>query len=182
MILRFFFAISFQVNLLRKKDLHSIIRNTYGEEAHKLYRKYENTSRKLEKTKLDYNFYCKCKVYNIMPKFLRFKLFRRALQDSNFYKTCQVKLLTREINDKKKRIAALTSDLAECKDDILNYFPGVTRALIYRVVRDQQENFVAETSETHERKLNRLGIHNHFRPCDPNLVVHNFSSVFEQPS
>lgn len=33
------------------------------------------------------------------------------------------------------------------------------------------------TVAVHERKLHNLGISNAMQPCDPNLVVHNFSSV-----
>ena len=59
-----------------------------------------NAKSKLEKTKCDLEFLNKCKTYNVIPKFLRFKLYKRNVQNSNLYKSWQYKLLNLEIKSK----------------------------------------------------------------------------------
>ena len=82
------------------------------------YRKLINTSKKLEKSKLDHEFLLKCKTYNIIPKFLQFKLYRKSLHSCQFYKSWQIKLLSYEIKDKKDRI----EQLSLARDDEERYF------------------------------------------------------------
>ena len=65
------------------------------------FRTYWTTSRKFETCKLDIDFLVKCKTYNIFPKFLHFKLYKRSLHTTNFYKAWQNKLLFTEIKCKK---------------------------------------------------------------------------------
>ena len=65
---------------------------------------HENTL-KLSKLEFDLHFLQKCKIYNIFPKFLRFKLHKRTLQTWNFYKSWQAKLLLYEIKIKKQSIS-----------------------------------------------------------------------------
>ena len=55
----------------------------------KYYHKLLDSSRKLEKSKLDLKYLMKCKTYNTMPKFLRFKLYRKFLHDTSLYKSWQ---------------------------------------------------------------------------------------------
>ena len=65
-------SIVFILSLIKKNltDIVSYIRNNYSDDHLKLYRKLQNETLKLEKTKLDIKFLRRCKTYDILPKFL----------------------------------------------------------------------------------------------------------------
>ena len=55
--------------------------------------KYGNTLYKLEKAKLDVDFLKRCKIFDVTPKFLRYRLYKLCLHKSAFYNKWQWKLL-----------------------------------------------------------------------------------------
>ena len=52
----------------------------YGEEGFCLYKNVLNRSLKLNKLNLDLDFLLKCKTYNVFPKFLRFRWYKKSLE------------------------------------------------------------------------------------------------------
>ena len=100
-------AFSYDENLIGK--LHS----TYGVEGLKLYYTYWGLSKKIRKTRLDLEFLKTCKSYDIFPKFLRFKLYKKNLRGSRLYRTWQDKLLNFELADKSKSLRTVSAKLAE---------------------------------------------------------------------
>ena len=82
------------------------ILSTYGEDCKNLFWKYGNVSKKLTKRRDDLEFLNLCKIYGLTPKFVRFKIYKRTLQNTKFYKSWQNKLLINEIKT--------------CKNDIKN--------------------------------------------------------------
>ena len=101
-VLSLFFLI--KLRLKSKLNGFEYFNKRYSQDGLRTYRNYYNNSLKLEKLKLDLEFLTKCKVYNVFPKFLRFKLYKKSLQGSTFYRSWQAKLLINEIKFKKKRI------------------------------------------------------------------------------
>jgi len=95
----------------RNQDIFNFIRDRYDENALRTFKSYLKISRKLLKAELDLDFLTKCKVYNIFPKFLRFKLYKKCLQSSNYYRSWQCKLLCNEIQFKRRTIRNLNSTL-----------------------------------------------------------------------
>ena len=82
----------------RQTNLPNYICTNYDSNGIKLLYLYGNTVHKQEKAKIDIEFLEKCKIFNVTPKFVRFKLFRKALHQSMFYKSWQAKLLMYEIS------------------------------------------------------------------------------------
>ena len=157
------------------EDFVNHVESTYGKEGLKKLRKYEDISRKFEKAQLDNVFLVKCKTFNVMPKFLRFKLYKKSLQNTKFYKAWQSKLLNKEINDKKKKIVQLERE----KESLIasfGLFSFLDRLRIRNYVRSKNEAFIARTKSTHEKKLSNLGINIELAPCNPDDVIHNYSS------
>ena len=93
-----YFVIVFILRILKfKPDIIAHLFKKYGKHEVKYYRKLLDSNRKLEKSKLNLEYLMKCKTYNTMPKFLRFKLYRKSLHDTSLYKSWQHKLLDQEI-------------------------------------------------------------------------------------
>ena len=172
-------TILFVVSLLKNSvpDITKYLQNHYGYPGLKVYRKFLNESRKLEKCKLDLLFLTKCKTYDIIPKFLRFKLYRKSLHAQQFYKSWRIKLLDHEISDKKLRISSLTSSVHTSSSTVQSNFSTLDNFLIVRFVSKTVENEMRAMERTHLKKLQRLGIYNQLQPCDPDKIVHNYSDV-----
>ena len=173
-----FFAFKFLVNLRFKQ---SCARSKYGEDGYHLLRKYCDLLRKTAKISLDIDFLVKCKVYGVFPKFLRFKLYKRCLHNSNFYKSWQNKLLSKELSSKRKTLKSLTDLAAESEVQLARLFSTLDAFAIRQHARRSTEAFRKVTSLTHQRKLSNLGIHNEIRPIDPDKVVFNYSSFKLEP-
>ena len=59
----------------------SIIRRRYDNKVLREVRELEKLDYKLRKVQLDLDFLCKCKVNDIIPNFLNFRLANRKLQE-----------------------------------------------------------------------------------------------------
>ena len=173
----------FILRLFTKKNINvrEYIRRCYGEDRLRTFQSYLNTSIKHQKASLDVLFLTKCKTYNVFPKFLRFKLYKKILLSSAFYKAWQNKLLVNELNSKKRAVIALSDKLKSHTEIIDQSFPALTRALIHRYVSQRTEESRTATSLTHTKKLENLGVRNDLEPCNPDAVIFNFSSVTLSP-
>ena len=71
-----FYAILFALNIGKFKNLNifNYGKEQYGNQELLKYRKLIDRSKKLEKCRLDVIFLLKCRTYDIVPKFIRFKL------------------------------------------------------------------------------------------------------------
>ena len=58
----------------------------------------------------------------VIPKFLRFKLVNRHLDNSHVYRKCQLRLLEEEIKSKRKRINTLERDTQRVKKELQRTF------------------------------------------------------------
>ena len=174
----FIFSIIFLLRLCSGiSNLYEYINNNYGEEGKKLFRNYENHQRKRTKSQLDLSFLHKCKIYNIFPKFLQFKLYKKVLHSASFYKKWQNKLLNLEIHNKKKVISTLTTQIKHCENSVDNTFSYIDAIIVKRHIRNNLSKFEKHTSDIHNRKLQKLGIYNNISPCDPDKTVYNYSNV-----
>ena len=158
-------------------NMLSHVRATYGEGALKCVRKYSSLAKKLEKTKLDVIFLEKCKVYNVFPKFLQFKLYKKCLNSTQFYKSWQAKLLIYELNSKRRNVRSISNLLEQCVLDIKAIVPQLCAFRIFSVIQSDVAKFKISTTAIHTRKLNSLGVKNNIEPCDPDKVIFNFSSL-----
>ena len=88
----------------RGTQLSTVIVRRYGRQGLQRFRRLEKTSIKLKKNEADLKFLKTCKSYEILPKFLYFKLYKRNLLNSKLYRKWQFKLLSIEINSKSKAV------------------------------------------------------------------------------
>ncbi|KAG1714178.1 hypothetical protein GQR58_001810 [Nymphon striatum] len=164
-----------------KKFTNHYIEKHYGTDGMKYFHLYADSRRKLKKCQLDLDFLLKCKIYNMFPKFLRFKLYRKSLQQSKFYRSWQTKLLNLEINNKRKRIQQLEEDLHKADTRISNNFTTIDQYLLRKRVNSNIKSFMDQTITTHQRKLSNLGINNQIAPCDPEKCANFEDQCTRQP-
>ena len=112
-------AIDFTVG---NQILSDIITNRYGEAFVKKIWRIKKCDFKLRKCHLDLRFLLDCKKNSVIPKFFRFKLANRHLDNSHVYRKCQLRLLQEEIKSKRKRINTLENDTQRVKKELQRTF------------------------------------------------------------
>ena len=175
----FTYGIIFLLTLItgRHYNVIAFLRDHYNPDHVKCYRQLENESKRLQKTELDLLFLRKCKVYNVMPKFLRFKLYKKSLNSSGFYKEWQAKLLDLEIAEKTKLLATHKASVVSSSSAFFVMLNGLDCFLVRKSLQKNIESYRENIMRTHCKKLKHLSIDNDLEPCDPKKVVHNYSSV-----
>lgn len=156
--------------------VQDVIRRNHGHNVLRQFYKLLDTQKKHLKCNLDIEYLIKCKTYNIFPKFLRFKLYKKCLQRSKFYKSCQSKLLNEEIKYKRSCSSKLSSQILDFSKTLKSKVSILEFAFIKNYTNHHLEVFRDKTKTVHDNKLKKLGIDNELEPCNPENVIFNFSS------
>ena len=176
MFLIFVYLFLVKLRFPKNTPLSSIITNRYGQPVLKVFRQFEKSYYKKEKCIQDLIFLKKCKVYNVMPKFLYFKLYNKNLHNSVMYKRWQNKLLNTEINNKNKHLKKMTEQTIEFSNQLKSRTTFIDYYYLNFFVKKHTNITIDKVKSTHNNKLNRLGINNDLQPLDPNKVIFNHSN------
>ena len=141
-------------------NIYEYINRRYNEETRKCLSDYFSAKKKYEKITLDIEFLVKCKIYDVFPKFLRFKLHRRSLKSHHFYRAWQSKLLNKEISLKRRNKRNLTERLTEKRNSLNSVISKLDIILVDRHIQKCLKSFINSAKATHESKLRNLGINN----------------------
>ena len=150
---------------LSKERLFDVIKRDNGRCTLKSCLAYINNLKKEEKCKLDIDFLVSCKTYEIFPKFLRFKLYKKSLHSSSFYKSWQNKLLDQEIQFKKRRRTELKLKCDELRTRLRQELTFFKFFWLLNVIDDIVSTFKKKHGMIHDRKLRRIGVDNSLHPC-----------------
>ena len=106
-MLRWLFSVLFLLNLRRSScpNLPAYIRTKYGLQTLRSYRHLETSQRRYLKAQLDLDFLLYCNLNNIIPNFIKFKVYRASLYHTEFYRDSTQRLLNIEITHKEKLIS-----------------------------------------------------------------------------
>ena len=159
----------------RGTSIIQVIERRYGRSTVNIYRKYERLNKKFDKCKCDIAFLMKCKAFNIVPKFLNFKLYKSNLYNSKFYKKCQFKLLQNELNTKNKLLKDLDKRVLSEKERLKSVISYIDFVCLNNFVDRCVSKYSSAIENTHDKKLKSLGITNNLNSLDPNKVIYNFS-------
>ena len=102
-MLTLFFVFTFLIKFIwPNKKFFIVLQRRYGHETTISFRNLEKIDLKINKTRLDIEYLEKCLKFNVIPKFLFFKLANHRLRNSKVYHEIQLKLLRDEIKNHKK--------------------------------------------------------------------------------
>ena len=96
--------------------------------------------------------------YKAIPKFLRIKLYKRCLENTEHCRSLQLKLLHSEIRFKERRLTAFTNRVSELQASLGAQVSRLDNSCINLWLRRKQDNVTEQTRNKHESKLRRLGI------------------------
>ena len=159
----------------RNQPIPTVINRRYGRATTACFRKLEKTTKQFHKASLDLDFLLKCNAYNVFPKFLRFKLYRKCLHNTSLYKNFQQKLLDNEISFKKHRIEILKTSVNTTKNSLKEKLSFIDFNVLNVFIDNVTTKFCNSISEIHKRKLINLGGHYNLTSCKPDDVVFNLS-------
>ena len=165
-----------KVRFPKGKSIKNVITRRYGPQVLNIFRKYEKTTFKLKKNLADLEFLNKCKIYNVIPKFLYFKLYKSTLLNSKLYKKWQHKLLNYEIDSKQKQIKKLSDLSSKHWNQLKQSTSYIDSLYLKNLVYKSTTNSILKVRKTHDKKLRDLGINNNLSSLDPQKVIFNYSS------
>ncbi|XP_068209109.1 uncharacterized protein [Palaemon carinicauda] len=99
--------------LARSNDLPQYLRSKYGGPVLSSYRHLESTRKKLRKAQLDLDFLLYCRLSNVVPNFVKFRLYRSSLYSTDFYRESTETLLDLEIKHKERLITKHETTITE---------------------------------------------------------------------
>lgn len=141
------------------KSTAQVLTLRYGITALAAYRNLEKTEQKASKIHLDILFLHNCKEHNVLPKFLKFKVYSKSFSRTETYREWQNTLLDRELKQQQRKLKVLQDKLTNCKVrfkslvSFLDYLAFTTKST------ELTKKIAAKIESRHEKKLDNLGIH-----------------------
>ena len=121
-----------------------------------------------------------CKKNGVIPKYPRFKLANRHLNNSHVHRKCEVRLLEEEIKSKPKRINALENDTQRVKEELQKTFSALDFSYICSLFLVANDKSILHRDNIHKQKLQNLlkiSLNNIFSDSrKPDRIIVNFFS------
>ena len=86
-------------------------------------------------------------------------------------------IIVQRTQNKDRHTEGSTNQSFSLLTEINTTFSLLTSILITSFFRKKVECQTARTKSTHDKKLRNIGVHNDLKPCDPDKIVLNYSSV-----
>jgi hypothetical protein len=160
----------------KNKPITNTIYNKYGAPTVQLFWKNENILRKHDKLKCDLQFLDSCFHYQVTPKFLRMKLYKRAIENSSLCKSWQRKLLNNELQHKRRDLRNFENQLNTSRNQLKTRVSAIDFACLNLWLLNKQNKANDKTRSTHRTKLHKLGISPIACDLDASKVIHNLSN------
>ena len=120
-------------------------------------------------------FLIRCRSYEVVPKFMKFKLYRKCLYNTEFYKDSLKKLMEREISFKKRRAEVLKGQVNNLKSALKETLSFIDFHVLFNAVNGTVTKYCDSIRQVHKRKILNLGGRYELHSCDPSKVVFNHS-------
>ena len=163
-----------KLKFCRNENIAVYLRHKYDGTTLGIYRRLELSTKKWKKAQLDHEFLLYCKMNDVVPNFVKFKVYRSSLYNSDFYRNATRSLLDLEIESKLKAINRLGASVASLSSALYGSLSYVDTVYIKTLLNKNISKYVGDTSKVHERKLLKLGI-NQPKFVSPKDVIFNYS-------
>ena len=157
-------------------DVATYIRRKYNDESLRVYRRLQSTCIKQRKAELDLEFLQYCRMNEITPNFVKFKLYRKHLYSSEFYRSSTLKLLDMEIKYKETSVSKLEITKKASYAELKATASYLDFIYFQCLINKYLNHYSAKTKVTHDRKLSNLGINKpQFNSSEK--VIFNYSDL-----
>ena len=117
--------------------------------------------------------YCKCN--HVIPNFIKFKLFRKSLYNSEFYQQAVLDLLEIEINHKNRKSHCLSQRVQDLDLRLRDVLGFLNHLILSIKIGNSISKLKQQILWTQKKKLGQLGIPQPKFQC-PDNVISNFSN------
>lgn len=177
LVLLFILKIRFPRNL----PITRTIQNKYGVPAVQIFRRCENIWKRRDKISCDIKYLEACLGYEVIPKFLRIRLYRKVLENSSMCKSWQMKLLRDEIKFKNRQLQQRTSELNTALDTMKTFMSAIDFSCIRLWLTRKQQQCIKQVNNRHQKKLYQLGISPIASDLKADKVIFNYSDRILTP-
>ncbi|XP_037787664.1 uncharacterized protein LOC119583265 [Penaeus monodon] len=146
----------------------------YGKTALDIFRRTEKLSYRSKKLQKDIKFLNYCRNYNVIPKFLNFRVHNPVFESTITYRSWCFLLLDKEITSQKKKNIVITKKLQKDLTLLKSVLSPLDHICISRLINNNVHNKLLRVDNIHSKKLLKLGI-DVKRKVDKNKVIFNFS-------
>ena len=159
----------------RNETTIQYLRRKYDAASVTTYKNLESTARKLQKADLDLKFLYTCRLNCLVPNFVKFKLYRRSLYQSEFYYNATRDLLNLEINNKEKTLKKLKDKISQLDCSLKSSLSFLDIIYISTRLAKYIKTYTDRVVTIHNKKLSSFGISQpNFKFVD--RAISNFSS------
>ena len=173
---KWLFVLLFLLNLRRSScpDLPTYLLTKYGNNIRQTYRRLETSLRRKHKAVCDQEFLLYCQFNDVLPNFVKFKLYRSSLYHTSFYGDATRDLLQLEIRSKDRLVDHHSKSSQRLYETLKSTLSFIDFIYVKSILSRNNESFISNVKRTHTNKLIRLGIN---KPKIPNCLntVFNFS-------
>ena len=142
----------------RNENIIDYLRRKHDAATVTTFRHLETTSRKLRKAELELKFLYTCRLNCLVPNFVKFKLYKKSLYNSDFYHEATNSLLNLEINYKEKITIRLENKLQQLQHSLKCNLSFLEILYIHSHLTRYAKSFTDRIKEIHNNKLLKLGI------------------------
>lgn len=171
------FSFLYKIRFNSYSSLNSHFHKTYDSSTLSTLRNFDKQNKKHTKLKNDIRFLEQCNVQNVIPKFLKFKLYRESLTTTNTYRSWQNILLQKEISLKKQQLESTANLVSELRKQLKQRTSHFDFYASISFLNKNLNRLNDAIISTHNRKLEYLGATPHVNSCDPDSVIFNFSNA-----
>ena len=144
------FILSNEVHIIKRLGIK------YGRGILKDVRNLEKIITKLNKAKCDYEFLHLCLIYNLLPKFTRFKLWNKKYMKHQMDHQQQRKYLQIKYNQKSKQNIKLKCDLNTMLESIKKKINPIEFQLLKKHLDRLKEKEKLKIKAIHKKKVEKL--------------------------
>ena len=158
------------------RSLYSTVLSRYDVEGLHALRDFEKVDYKLKKTRADLRFLECCLQNGLCPRFLQFKTYSKNVSGLTEYRNYQKKLLQGEISSKKELLLSHERRYNSSYQDFKEVFSYFDFNHVTTVIKNTNSKKIAKVTETHNRKLSKLGMPFSYEPLNPDSLIFNLSN------
>jgi len=162
------------IRRLSGKPITTYIKSKYGKTALDTFRRTEKLSYRSKKLQKDIKFLNLCKYYDVIPKFLNFRVHNPVFESTQIYRSWCFVLLDREISNQKKKETVITDKLNKDYLNLKSILSPLDYICITRLINNNVHKKIVKVDNIHSNKLLKLGI-DVKKKVDKNKVIFNFS-------
>ena len=131
------------------KSIHRVIQERYGRPLLTLFRRCELFDLKIRKTECDIEFLKVCQENNLTPKFVNFKLYKKNIRSTCYFRQFQNKLINNELSEKENNLKKLRSENKNLLNQLRNSISYLDSNHLFTFINNINDKKITKVKNVH---------------------------------